>query len=274
MIQRKTSADWTSEHVRRLWTYWNSKAHLESENFSFQVGAGIVHFLNSTGKLRGKVLDYGCGLGFLVQHLLRWGLECSAAEFSPESVELVNRKFAGHPNWRGATLVSDLPTPFSTGEFDVVTFTETIEHLSDDLLFQVVGEMRRLIKSGGMALFTTPNDENLELAMTYCPFCEAEFHKVQHVRSFTAESLTALLQAQGFDVMFCQNINFHEFQKYPNLSPVGEMSFKLFREWFVGKRDRGLDRYAPRTFPNGRDFKRRAVPGPHLVALATHNGRP
>jgi 2-polyprenyl-3-methyl-5-hydroxy-6-metoxy-1,4-benzoquinol methylase len=269
MISRKAAGDWTPEHVQRLWTYWNSKAHLQADNFAFQVGTGIINFLASTGRLKGAALDYGCGLGFLTERLLSRGLECYAAEFSPESVELVNRKFQSYSNWKGAQLVRELPTPFEAGSFDVVTCTEMIEHLSDDLLSGIIREMRRLVRRGGVVLFTTPNDEDLELAMTFCPFCEAEFHKVQHVRKFTVDSLRALLESHGFEVMFCQNINFHEFQRFPGLSPASEVNWRLLREWFTGKKDRFLDRRFPREFPYARDFQRRAIPGPHLSAIVT-----
>ncbi len=269
MIERKTATDWTPENVSRLWTYWNSKPHLQGENFSYQVGAGITNFLRSTGRLRGKVLDYGCGLGYLLQQLLNHDLECSAAEFSEKSVELVNSKFQGYPKWKGATLVTGLPTQFSSGEFDVITCTETLEHLSDELLPGVVAEMRRLVKPSGMVLFTTPNDEDLELAMTYCPFCDAEFHKVQHLRSFTAASLQALLQSHGFQVLFCQGIDFREFQSNVSLSPLAGMSASLLREWVVTRKNLYLDKISPRAFPQGRDFKRRAAPGPHLCAVVT-----
>jgi SAM-dependent methyltransferase len=269
MIERKTAADWTPEHVRRLWTYWNSAPHLVGENFSYQVGPGIVNFLQSTGRLRGKVLDYGSGLGYLLQNLLARGLECSAAEFSPEAVELVNRKFAADPNWRGAVLVSGLPTPFPPASFDVITCTETLEHLSDELLAGVVGEMHRLVRPGGVVLFTTPHAEDLEQSMTYCPFCEAEYHKVQHQRSFTPESMSRLLESHGFRVLFCRNINFREFQHHAGRPPLGEMSLKTLGAWLGGKRDRFLDRMSPRPFPGGRDFGRRAVPGPHLCAVVT-----
>ena len=269
MITRKRASDWKPEHVQRLWTYWNSKAHLQGENFAFMVGAGIVNFLESSRRLKGVALDYGCGLGFLTERLLHRGLDCYAAEFSPESVELVNNKLQGYANWKGATLIRELPTSFDSAFFDVVTCTETIEHLSDELLTQVVAEMRRLVRPGGIVLFTTPNDEDLELAMTYCPFCEAEFHKVQHVRKFTADSLRALLESHGFDVLFCQNINFHEFQRFPELSPAREVNWRLLREWFVGKKDRFFDRRFPRGFPHARDFQRRATAGPHLTAIVT-----
>jgi 2-polyprenyl-3-methyl-5-hydroxy-6-metoxy-1,4-benzoquinol methylase len=268
-MERKTATDWTPENVRRLWTYWNSKAHLQGENFSYQVGAGIVNFLQSTGRLQGKALDYGCGLGYVLQNLLDRGLECSAAEFSAESVDLVNRKFHTYPHWKGATLVSGLPTKFQSAAFDVIICTEAVEHLSDDLLPQVISEMYRLLKPGGTILFTTPNEEDLEQAMTYCPFCEAEFHKVQHLRSFSQASLKNLLESHGFQLLFCQNINFAEFQRTVTLSPYKELSLNRLREWLATKKDVYLDRISPRSFPEGRDFNRRSGPGPHLCAVAT-----
>lgn len=270
-MERKTPTDWQPEHIRRLWSYWNSKPHLQAENFSFQVGKGLVNFLESTGRLKGNVLDYGCGLGYLLEHLLARGLACSAAEFSAESVELVNEKFGDRPNWKGATLVSGLPTPFPNAEFDVITCTETLEHLSDELLPGIVAEMHRLLKPGGIVLFTTPNDEDLEQAMTYCPFCEAEYHKVQHQRSFTRDSLRSLLESHDFTVLFCQDLNFAEFQKGWSLRAFDDVSMRVLRQWVVNRKDRYLDRISPRPFPNGRDFKRRATPGPHLCAVVTRS---
>ena len=266
---RKTATDWKPEHVRRLWTYWNSQPHLQGENFSFQVGAGITNFLSSTGWLRGKALDYGCGLGYLLQQLLDRDLECSAAEFSEESVDLVNGKFQDYPNWKGATLVTGLPTQFLSGQFDVITCTETLEHLSDELLPSVVAEMHRLVKPGGIVLFTTPNDEDLEQAMTYCPFCTAEFHKVQHLRSFSPTSLRTFLESHGFQVLFCQGIDFREFQRDVRLPSVSRISIDLFREWAATRKNQYLDKIAPRTFPQGREFAQRAGPGPHLCAVVT-----
>lgn len=271
MIERKTAHDWKPENVRRLWTYWNSRPHLRAENFSYQVGRGVVNFLDSTGRLKGKALDYGCGLGFLLEHMLGRGLVCSGIEFSQESIDLVNEKFRSDPNWAGAQLVNELPAPFPPAEFDVITCTETLEHLSDELLPAVVSEIHRLLKPGGVALFTTPNDEDLEQAMAYCPFCEAEFHKVQHQRSFTHNSMTRLLESEGFEVLFCRNVNFAEFQNNVSLRAYDQISIQLLRQWLAGRKDRYLDRISPRQFPDSRDFKRRAMPGPHLAAVVTRS---
>lgn len=269
MMERKTGEDWTPEHVRRLWTYWNSKPHMREENFSYQVGAGVINFLRLTGRLRGRALDYGSGLGYLLEHLLAQGLECSGAEFSQEAVALVNEKFKAHPRWRGARLVSGFPLPFDEAEFDVVTCTETLEHLSDELLAGVVSEMRRIVRPGGLVLFTTPHAEDLEQSMTYCPFCDAEYHRVQHVRSFTPETMTNLLTGHGLEVLFCRGVDFAEFGRYVTRPRLADASISTLREWLASRSDALLDRVSPRPFPGGRDFRRRAVAGPHLAAVAT-----
>ena len=268
-MQRKTPADWTPERVKRLWTYWNTKPHLISENFSFQVGTGLVNFLAATGRLQGEVLDYGCGLGYLLEQLLKRGLNCSAVEFSPESVALVNQKFHDYPNWRGAKLVDGLPTPFAPASFDVITCTETLEHVPDELLPAIVDETYRLLKPGGIVFFTTPNEENLEYAMTYCPFCDAEFHKVQHLRAFSPSSLRELLVDRGLEVLFCQGIDLTEFQKGYTLRAISKVNPELLIRWLGNRKDRYLDKFFPRSFPQGRDFRRRAISGPHLCAIAT-----
>ncbi|HEX5707136.1 MAG TPA: methyltransferase domain-containing protein, partial [Pyrinomonadaceae bacterium] len=126
-----------------------------------------------------------------------------------------------------------------------------------------------LLKPGGIVMFTTPHAEDLEQSMTYCPFCEAEYHRVQHVRSFTPETMTELLESHGLEVLFCRGVDFGEFQRYVARPRLADVSLNSVREWLASRRDAGLDRLRPRPFPEGRDFTRRATPGPHLAAVAT-----
>jgi hypothetical protein len=74
-------------------------------------------------------------------------------------------------------------------------------------------ELHRLLKPRGIAFFTTPYDEKLLESYVYCPFCNQEFHKVQHVRSFNRDSIKQLLNHYGFKIVFCQNIDLFELQK-------------------------------------------------------------
>ena len=55
-----------------------------------------------------------------------------------------------------------------------------------------------MLKPGGRLVVTTPNEEDLEQSKVVCPECLARFHKMQHVRSWSARTLTERLEGYGF----------------------------------------------------------------------------
>ncbi len=153
------------------------------------------------------VLDYGCGAGDLAKCLLGAGARVAGIESSPGSVRRSNERFNSHPRWLGAFEAASALPPEHSGHFDLITCVEVVEHLDDATLQNVLSEILRLLKPGGMALYTTPNEERLENNFIYCPFCDTAFHQVQHMRTFDTTSLTTALNAAGFVVEFCQPIN-------------------------------------------------------------------
>ena len=181
---------WTPQAVSRFFGYMGTQTHKQEVYFSLQVGVAVVRLLELAGVLKGKVIDYGCGPGYLLDRLIEKDIELHGADFSAEAVQIVNRRLAVQPRWRGAALIRSLPsTDLPQGEFDLATCLETIEHLSDEYLESTLSELRRIVKPGGHVLLTTPNAEDLEKSMTYCPFCEAEYHAWQHVRQLHAAVL-------------------------------------------------------------------------------------
>ena len=147
--------DWQPVHIQRLWNHWSTMEN-KGEYFSYQCGPGVVAFLHCTGRLKGKVLDYGCGPGFLIEYLLMRNVKCWGADVNPEAVKNTKRKYESHANFNGCLQLDGLPSPIATDSFDVVTCIETLEHLDDHTLHQVVDDVYRIVKPGGVALFTTP----------------------------------------------------------------------------------------------------------------------
>jgi ubiquinone/menaquinone biosynthesis C-methylase UbiE len=125
----------------------------------------------------------------------------------------VNRKFSTHRYWKGAISASKLPTAYDESFFDLVTCIETLEHLLDEMIPSTLQELHRLLKPRGIVFLTTPYDENLSESYICCPFCNLEFHKVQHVRSFNRDSIQQLLREYGFNIIYCQNIDLFELQR-------------------------------------------------------------
>lgn len=81
--------------------------------------------------------------------------------------------------------------------FDAITALETVEHVYDADLDAIVALLLRLAAPGAKILFTTPNREDLSASSVYCPVSNVTFHRWQHVRSWSAESLVAFMAARG-----------------------------------------------------------------------------
>ncbi len=270
MPQRKSEVDWTPEAIRRFWNWHGAAPASEAVYFTAMVGRGVVRFLEASGRLKGDVLDFGCGPGHLLSHLLERGAICHAADVSAESVAAVAARFAGHANFRRAAVAEGGRIPYPERNFDVVLCVETLEHVPPAGLSPLLGEIQRVLRPGGTALFTTPFAEDLERGLTYCPFCDSEFHRWQHFRAYDADGLSSLLSRAGFRVLFCRNMDFSVFQRVSSLRPLSDLSFAKLRSSLASGRRRLLDRLFPVPFPGGRELSHllMAGHGRHLCALA------
>ncbi|HUH96170.1 MAG TPA: class I SAM-dependent methyltransferase [Anaerolineales bacterium] len=100
-------------------------------------------------RIKGRVLENGCGVGMYVEHLsaqggIVYGLEFDferAAEAAKNSKHILNA--AGE----------FLPLPAST--FDLILSHEVVEHVQDDRL--AICEMVRIVKPGGRIVLFCPN---------------------------------------------------------------------------------------------------------------------
>jgi len=194
---------WTPEKSAGFWNYFSSDPEFSRQYFSNHSGGLLLEYLGRLAPLEGRVLDYGCGPGYLVAHLLQRGIACEAVDFSLSSVTRVRERFSDHPLFRGATLASELPTPLPEQSMDMVISVEMVEHLFDEHLGPTFEEFKRLLRPGGTLIVTTPNEENLAASRVLCPDCGGLFHQYQHIRTWSADTLRAALEAHGFETITC-----------------------------------------------------------------------
>lgn len=104
--------------------------------------------------------------------------------------------------------------PYDDNSFDVVLFCEIIEHLLSDPVHALT-EIRRVLKSGGSLILTTPNVARLENAEKilagqniYDPYSGYGPYG-RHNREYTETDLRIVLSANGFNVetMFTADVN-------------------------------------------------------------------
>ncbi|MDH3654057.1 MAG: class I SAM-dependent methyltransferase [Myxococcales bacterium] len=192
-VGRYRALAWTDEHVRRFWEY---ESQFPENYFSYGYRDRLVPRLRGmlTGKKR--VLDFGCGGGFLIPALSRVAGEVYGVDFSPTSIELTRERSASISNFRGA--YSPIEALDMGLKFDGILAVEVIEHLSDEQLAGTMDIIKRMLEPGGVIVFTTPNDEDLSASRLYCPNCDHVFHRWQHVRSWDVKTLRAFLEDHGF----------------------------------------------------------------------------
>ena len=110
---------------------------------------GLLDDALGPGDARGRrVLDVGCGTGTMLSHLERYG-EPIGIEADDQAVAFCRA--------RGVTRVRQAdppPLPFDDSRFDLVTALDVLEHVDDDQ--RLLGEMRRVLRPGGVALVTVP----------------------------------------------------------------------------------------------------------------------
>jgi len=272
MATRKNPSDLTAVHIQRLWDWYGSNSYAESTYFCYQNGEGIANFLETTGRLKGKILDYGCGAGHLLDRLLKRNLQCYGVDSSTQSIEKVKNKFSIYSDRLEVRVIDNIVAPYPKDYFDVITCIETLEHIPDDLIAPLLSELKRLLKPGGLLIITTPFAENLEANLVYCPYCDSEYHKWQHMRTLTMDSMRSLLQPHDFQIEFCRNMDFARFAQRngTSLPPIYHLSPAKLYVWTASRMRKALDKLFPAPFPGGREVKYKLTHGGHhLCALVT-----
>ncbi|MCJ7432049.1 MAG: class I SAM-dependent methyltransferase [Anaerolineales bacterium] len=100
-------------------------------------------------RMRGRILDDGCGVGMYVQHLAPFGGQVVGLEY-----DLERALKAAHNSTRITNAASEF-IPFSSGTFDLLLSHEVIEHVQDDRA--AICEMMRVLNPGGRAVIFCPN---------------------------------------------------------------------------------------------------------------------
>ena len=207
-INRPEYLEWTPELVDRFWNGIAQTRLIES-SFARTGGLALLVMIDHLLTPESRILDFGAGDGDLVRAMCQRGLQVAAYEPSSARTENMRSKMGDVPGFLGVI------GPEDEAQFDVVTMTEVIEHVLDEQMDGCLRRIASLVKVGGLLVVTTPNNEDLELSMAYCPFSNKLFHRWQHVRSFTPGSLRSLLSGYGFKEVVTHRTAFRTELFYP-----------------------------------------------------------
>ncbi len=142
----------------------------------------------AAGSAKAPVLDIGCGRGEWLELLNDNGLAASGVD--------LNRITAAHCRERGLVVAEadalDYLRGVETASIGAVTAIHVIEHLPFRQLVSLFDEVLRVLNPEGVAIFETPNPENLVVGA--CNF----WYDPTHQRPLPPEPMQFILDNRGF----------------------------------------------------------------------------
>ena len=136
-----------------------------------------------------RLLDFGCGTGFNLPRLGRFGEVCGADRLREQDREF--RRAEGFP-----VLDAERDLAGREGSFHVVTALDVLEHLDDDV--KGLAELRRLLAPGGQIVLTVP---------AYDWLWSGEDVISEHRRRYTRSRLVRVCEVAGLRVRFASYFN-------------------------------------------------------------------
>ncbi|HTD07557.1 MAG TPA: class I SAM-dependent methyltransferase [Solirubrobacteraceae bacterium] len=137
-----------------------------------------------------RVLDVGCAEGRFAAELTRAGADVVGIDVAEEPLR---RARARHPGL-DVRLVTAGPWDLDDASFDVVWAGEVLEHVLDTAVW--LSEVRRVLRSGGSLLVSTPAHGPLtlaRLALSKRAFAAHFDPRGDHLRFYSRDTLTQLL---------------------------------------------------------------------------------
>lgn len=146
-----------------------------------------------------SALDVGCGEGLFSAALLDAGLSVIGIDVAEEPLR---RGRAARADLDLRVIDSAAAWPLQDASFDVVWAGEVIEHVHDTAGW--LSEVRRVLRPKATLLISTPNHTPLglaRLAFDRRAFARHFDPRADHLRFYSAGTLTSILEDFGFDLV-------------------------------------------------------------------------
>ena len=188
---------WTNEQISEFWNY---ESKFPENYWGRNCAGGFIKVHEHLLKKSNTIVDLGCGEGSLMRRLLEnahsklliYGIEpSSSSRTAAHEACSAYKQFSGTYNTVD-NFLKEQPCP------DLIIISEVIEHLYDEQLTVLFDDVLRLMTDQTTLIITNPNNEDLEKNYIFNPIDGSLFHRWQHVRAWTAKSLSEFLESKGF----------------------------------------------------------------------------
>ncbi len=138
---RSTSILYDKEYWDNIEKHFGTELKEENKQIQIEVIKKWEFIKKYFGKLEGRVLDVGCGFGFLVSKMRKekvqaWGIDVSkhALQHAPKKVQ----------PW--LCLKNVISTDFADDYFELATAFDVLEHLYIEEIYRAIKEINRITK--------------------------------------------------------------------------------------------------------------------------------
>lgn len=144
-----------------------------------------------------KVLDIGCGAGTVDFYLASKGNRVLGFDISPKAIKACNEsaRIMGLDKLARFKVVN-FPNQSIDDKFDLVIFSEVIEHLKDDTLALV--KINKMLNKNGILILTTPSKHAPLYRLGYAKGFDK---RVGHLRRYAIQDLSKKCEANGFKII-------------------------------------------------------------------------
>ncbi len=228
---------WTPELVAGFWDAL-ARTRLLELSFGKLAGPYLLTAIRPYLDPSKRVLDFGSGDGHFVRHLVANGFRAAAFEPSHGRQMTIAANVGNEPGFLGF-----VGPDYDGPRFDVICMFEVIEHILEEALPEAFALIDRLLAPDGLLIITTPNNEDLELGSCVDPRGTVLFHRWQHVRSLTVDTLSQLVGRFAFAPVVVNQIEFSDVVFGPGggrLASLAEYAnlFNTYRPLLIGNGDR------------------------------------
>ena len=162
------------------------KKLIKINNFTYR---HILHFINKHAVNKKNIIDIGCGVGTLCFYIAGKRIRVLGVDISSKAIKTCQEssKSMGLDKLVKFKVV-DFPNKSVNGKFDLVIFTEVIEHM---------------LNKGGVAIITTPS---LNAPLYRFGYANNFDKRVGHLRRYTIKSLSVLCKEVGFKIVETEKV--------------------------------------------------------------------
>lgn len=163
---------WDLDTQRKFWNEWDTKYLQETTigDEALERGEAALSLLRSCPLQRPRIIEFGCGNGWLAEKLAAFG-PVTGVDIADQAIAEARRRVPSGTFYEGDALSLELPVE----TFDVVVTLEMFAHVANQSLF--VDAMARVLKMSGYLILITQNRTVCMRRKNIAPLPKGQYRK-------------------------------------------------------------------------------------------------